>query len=183
MGWTWFDWTIVVCIVASVIGGLVSGFFRTACSLIGLLLGLSVAAWNYHRVAAFLMPLVRIETVANTIAFFLIAIVIMALFSFLGTILGRTFQKLGLGCLDMIGGGVLGFIQGLVMVMIGILVAVAFFPKAQWLVQSQLPRQFFGALHVSTKITPQDLAEKVREGLRLLEQESPPWMHPGQGST
>ena len=93
-----------------------------------------------------LLPLVRIEAIADAIAFFLIALLVMALFNLLGTILGRTFEWLGLGCLDTLGGGVLGFMQGVVLVMLGVLVAVAFFPEAEWLAQSRLPRQFFGAL-------------------------------------
>jgi membrane protein required for colicin V production len=179
---TWVDWTIVIVLAASAIGGLMQGFFRTACSLIGLVFGLSVAAWNYPRVAAFLLPLVRIETIADTIAFFLIAIVIMALFHLIGAFLGRAFKWIGLGCLDRIGGGILGLMQGAVLVTIAILLAVAFFPKAPWLTESRLPRHFFGALNVSTNITPKDLAEKLRNGVRLLEQESPSWMHPGSHS-
>jgi hypothetical protein len=62
-----------------------------------------------------------------------------------------------------------------------ILVTVAFFPKADWLTQSRLPRQFFEACHISTHVTPQELAERVRQGLRTLELESPHWLHPNGG--
>jgi membrane protein required for colicin V production len=174
---SWIDWAIVIILAASAVGGMMRGFFRTACSLIGLIFGLSLAAWNYPRVAAILLPMVRIETIADVIAFFLIAILVTAIFHILGALLGRAFQWIGLGCLDRIGGGVLGFFQGAATVTIAILLAVAFFPKAKWLTTSQLPRQFFGAIHMSTRVTPEQLAERLRKGLRLLEQESPAWMH------
>ena len=180
---TWIDWAIVIVLAGSALAGLAQGFFRTACSLVGLLFGLSVAAWNYPRVASFLLPLVHNETIANAIAFFLIAILISAIFHLIGSILARALRWIGLGCLDRIGGAVLGLMQGVVLVTIAVLIAVAFFPDASWLNESRLPRQFFGALNIGTHITPDELAERLRKGLRLLEQESPPWMHPEKPAT
>jgi membrane protein required for colicin V production len=177
---TWVDWAIVIFLAVSVLGGLQTGFFRSVCSLGGLLLGLVLAAWNYARVAALLRPLVRIEAVADTIGFLLIALVVMALAGVLGSILARTFHQLGLGCLDRLAGGVFGLFQGAGLVTLCILVAVAFFPTAHWLTEGKLPRQFFGACHLSTHVSPAALAERVREGLRMLEEESPEWMHPGR---
>jgi membrane protein required for colicin V production len=142
------------------------------------LLGLVLAAWNYARVAALLMPPVRIEAVADTIGFLLIALVVMGLAGIVGTVLARTFHRLGLGCLDRLAGAAFGFLQGVLLVTLCILVAVAFFPKAHWLVEGRLPKQFFGACHVSTHMSPAELAERVRNGLKTLEEESPQWMHP-----
>jgi membrane protein required for colicin V production len=178
---TWVDWAIVIFLVVSVLGGLQQGFFRSVCSLGGLLLGLVLAAWNYPRVAALLRPLVRIESVADTIGFLLIALVVMALAGVLGSILAKTLHKLGLGCLDRLAGGIFGLFQGALLVTLCILVAVAFFPTAHWLVEGKLPRQFFGACHLSTHVSPEYLAKRVREGLRTLEEESPEWMHPDRG--
>jgi len=180
---TWVDWTIVIVLACSALGGLAQGFFRTACSLLGLIVGLSLAEWNYGHLASMLVPLVRFEAVADAIAFFLIAILVMALANIIGSILGKTFDMLGLGCLDSLGGAVLGFMQGLVLVTLGVLVAVAFFPNAQWLANSRLPRQFFSACHMSTHMSPAELADKVRSGLRILEEDSPEWMHPGGGAS
>lgn len=177
----WVDWGIVIALASSVIGGLVQGFFRTACSLIGLIFGLTLAAWNYGRVAALFRPLVRVEAIANAIGFFLIALIVMVIANAIGAVLSRILNKIGLGCLDSLAGGVLGFFQGVVLVTLAITVTVAFFPQAGWLAQSRLARQFFGACHMSTHLSPEELADKVRHGLRLLEQETPPWMHPGNG--
>lgn len=177
---TWADWAIIFVLLASVLGGMFQGFFRTACSLAGLLFGLSLASWNYGRVAAFLMPMVRIEAVADVIGFFIIALLVVALANVIGSFLGKTLDWLGLGCLDMIGGAILGLFQGLVFVTLSIMVAIAFFPGAQWLTQSQLPRQFLGAIHISAHITPDQLMDRVRQGIHTMEIESPNWMHPNQ---
>jgi hypothetical protein len=42
---------------------------------------------------------------------------------------------------------------------------------------------FFGACHLSTHMSPADLAERVRDSLKILEQESPWWLHPGVGQS
>ena len=176
---TWVDLAIVLILAGAIIGGLRQGFFRSVCSLLGLIVGIALACWNYGRVAALILPLVRIAPVANAIGFLLIAFVTGIVFAILGAILRQTSRGIGLGCLDILGGGVIGLVQGLALVMILILAAVAFFPNEQWLTESRLPRQFFGALHLSTHVTPQELAEKLRQGLSLLEQETPSWMHTG----
>ncbi len=87
------DWAIVIIMVIAVLGGMSQGFFRSFCSLAGLVLGLAVAAWNYGHVAALLLPVVRIRAVADTIAFLLLALLIMAVAAFLGSFLARAFAR------------------------------------------------------------------------------------------
>jgi len=177
---TWVDWAIVIFMVLSVLGGLKQGFFRSVCSLGGLILGLAIAAWNYTRVALLLKSFVHIESVADTIAFLLIAVLVMVIAGIIGSILAKALHKLGLGCLDSLAGAVFGFFQGALLVMLCILVAVAFFPTSRWLVEGKLPKQFFGVCHLSTHISPTELAQRVRAGLKTLEEESPEWMHPNR---
>ncbi len=93
-------------------GRALAGFFRSACSLGGLLLGLVLAAWNYGRVADFLLPLVRIEAVADAIGFLLIALLVMAVANVVGATISKTLHRMGLGCLDRLAGGAFGLLQG-----------------------------------------------------------------------
>jgi membrane protein required for colicin V production len=176
---TLVDWAVVIIMLCAVLAGLAQGFFRSVCGLLGLVLGLVIAAWNYTRLAALFLPLVRIPAVANTIGFLLIALIVMALIGLIGNLLAKTFRSLGLGWLDGIAGAVFGFFQGALLVVIGILVVVAFFPQTHWIADARLPRMFFGACHVSADVTPAELGERVRSGLRAWEAESPRWMHPG----
>jgi membrane protein required for colicin V production len=177
---TLIDWIIVAILVASVIGGLVEGFFRSAFSLGGLILGLILAAWNYQWVAAIFVTVVRNRMVSNAVAFLLIAIAVMIVAHIAGALLSKLFHKIGLGCLDRLAGGLFGLFQGALFVTVCILVTVAFFPEAAWLTQSKLPKHFFGACHLSTQVSPSGLAERVREELKTLETSSPQWMHPHQ---
>jgi membrane protein required for colicin V production len=174
----WADWVILAVLTAATLGGLAQGFFRTAASLAGLILGLTLAAWNYHRVGIVFMPIFRVEAVADTVAFLLIALLVMGLANLIGGAIGKVADKLGLGCLDGLAGAILGFIQGVVLVAIGIMVTVAFFPGQDWLIEARLPKLFFGTLHVSENVTPGELGDRLRKGLLLLEHESPGWLKP-----
>jgi membrane protein required for colicin V production len=175
------DWAIVLVMVLAVLGGLTQGFFRSVFSLGGLLLGLVLAAWNYDRIAGLLLPLVRIQPVADAIGFLLIALLVMALAGITGNVLAKTVHGMGLGCLDRLAGAAFGFLQGALLVTLVVLVTVAFFPQAHWLAEAKLPSLFFGACHLSTHMSPAELAERVRQGLKVLEEESPRWLHPESG--
>jgi membrane protein required for colicin V production len=175
----WVDAAIVLVMILTALGGASEGFLRSASSLVGLVLGLAVAAWNYGRAAAVLLPLVRFQPAANALGFVLIAICVMGLVGFAGNFLASAVHGIGLGCLDKLAGAAFGLLQGAMLVTLMILVTIAFFPRAHWLVEARLPRLFFGACHLSTHLSPAELAQRVQHGLKLLEEESPQWLHPG----
>jgi membrane protein required for colicin V production len=182
-GMTWVDWVIVIAIASMVLGGLSRGFLRSASSLLGLLLGLALACWNYIWVGALFKPFVKLVEVADVVAFLLISVVVMAVAGLIGSILAKTFQKIGLGWLDRLFGGAFGLLQGVVLVTIVILVTVAFLPDSHWLMDAKLPRHFFGFCHLSTRISPDELASRVRLGLKFLQEGTPVWMHPHTGDS
>ena len=177
----WVDWVIVLVILLAVLGGLREGFFRSACSAAGLLLGLALATWNYAWLASWLMVFVRIETVADVIAFLTIALAVMGLAGIAGQIVSNAVHGMGLGCLDRLVGAAFGFLQGTLLVMVVILVALAFYPRAHWLARAKLPKYFFGACHMTAHMSSEEMAERIRHGLLLLEDETPQWLHPGKG--
>ncbi len=179
----WVDWIILAVLAASIIGGMAQGLFRTVFSLAGLVLGTALASWNYARLARAFLPIVHFEAVANAIGFVLIAIMVMFVANLIGLILKKTFRGMGLGCIDVTGGAVVGFVQGTLLVTISILVTVAFFPGTAWLTQAKLPRAFFGACHLSTHLSPDELSGRVLDGLKALERESPKWLHEKNGGS
>jgi membrane protein required for colicin V production len=179
----WVDWIILAVLVGSVLGGMAQGLFRSVCSLLGLILGIALADWNYARVAVAFKPIVRIEAVADAIAFVLIAVVVMFLANVAGITLSKMFHWMGLGCIDIMGGAIVGFLQGALLVTVCILVTVAFFPQTQWLTQAKYPQMFFGALHLSTDVSPDELSRHVMDDLRTLKHETPKWMHEKNGGS
>ncbi len=174
---TWVDWAIVIVLAGATIGGITQGLLRSACSLLGLISGLLLAAWNYGRVAALLLPLVRIEAVANAIGYLLIALVIMVIANLLGALISGMVHKIGLGCLDRLAGILFGFVQGAVLVTLSIIVVLAFFPKSPWLAEATLPKYFLGACQATTHLSPGELANRVRHGIDAMQKQAPEWMH------
>ena len=73
---------------------------------------------------------------------------------------------MGLGCLDKLGGAVMGFLQGALLVTVCVLVTVAFFPAQQWLAEARLPGMFSGAFHLSSTVSPGELGDRVRDGVK-----------------
>ena len=111
-----------------------------------------------------------------------LALIVMGLAGVAGKILSKVFHHMGLGCLDRLAGAAFGFFQGALLVTVVILATLAFFPKAHWLKEAQLPRYFFGACHLSTEMSPADLSARVRRELKALKDESPEWVHPDSGT-
>jgi membrane protein required for colicin V production len=170
---TWEDWAIVIVLCFSAIHGLARGFFRTACSLIGFLLGFALAAWNYAKVASLLQPLVRENIVADVLAFLLIAALVGVVSSMVGSSLSKAFHLLGLGCIDKLGGALLGLVKGAALVTLAILATITFFPDANWLQASRLPRHFFAACRLSASyLDVEELSKRVKSGLERFEQYS-----------
>ena len=174
----WADWAILGVLAFSVFGGMAQGFVRSAFSLAGLVLGFVLATWNYTLAAKMFNHVVPSQTVANAIGFVVIAILVMLAAAVLGGALQRMFRWAGLGCLDTLLGGIFGFLQGVMLVIVFVLVTVAFFPGASWFAGARLPQLFFGAAHLSIDISPKGLEDKAQDSLRKLKKDSPEWMHP-----
>ena len=85
----------------------------------------------------------------------------MVVATLVGGFLAKAIHKMGLGCLDQPCRGSLRICEGALLVTVCILVAVAFFPETHWLAEARLPRYFFGACHLSTRVSP---AESVGRG-------------------
>jgi membrane protein required for colicin V production len=175
----WVDWIIVAGLLLATMGGMAQGFFRSFFGLAGLVLGYMAATWNYARVGKIFLPLLQVEGVANAVAFLLIIVIVMLLGALVGGFLEKTFRWAGLGCIDTLLGAVLGFLQGVVIVMVFVVVTLAFFPGTEWLTNAKIPPMFFEACHVSMEMSPKELDHQVQDTLKKLKRESPGWLRPG----
>ncbi len=172
------DMAIVIVLAISAMVGLAQGFVRSLSALAGLVFGLSLACWNYHRPAAALQPLVRSQRLADAIGFVAIALTIMLIIGFLGALIARALRFVGLGWLDMLCGAALGVLEGAGLITICIIVSIAFFPKSQWMAGSKLPQYFFGLCDQTMNMSPNDLSKRVRDGMADIEKHTPSWMQP-----
>lgn len=172
------DLAIMVVLAIAAIVGLMQGFVRSLSALAGLVFGLALACWNYHRPAAVLLPLVHSPGLANALGFVIITLFIMLILGFIGAVFAKALRFLGLGWIDMIGGAALGFLEGAGLVTICIIVTIAFFPKSHWVEQSRLTPMFFSLCDEVMEMSPSDIAKRVRDGMAGIEAHSPSWLNP-----
>ena len=97
----------------------------------------------------------------------------------IGNLLAKAFKMMGLGWLDRTRRrGLSVFFKGWCWSWCVILVIVAFFPQEQWLAESTCRDMFFGALHVSTHMTPSELVgPRPIRVCDLVEEESQRLLH------
>jgi membrane protein required for colicin V production len=172
------DVVIVLLIALSAVVGFQSGLIRSVFSLVGLILGFSIASWNYARVAAQLTPYTHNPALSNVISFCLIALLVMVAVGALGYMLKTVIHAVGLGWLDRITGLFFGVLSGAVLVTVLIVVLAAFYPSTNWLDGSRLTRYFLGSAHISVNVTPDELKQRIVDGLNVLEKDSPAWLRP-----
>lgn len=172
------DWVIAAIVILAVIGAAKNGFFVEAFSLGGVVLGLLVASWNFQRLMPSLLQVIHTPAVAEAIAFLLIALSIMIIAGVVGRILNRTAHTIGLGWLDRLVGAAFGFLKGCVVVTLGVMALAAFYPHCGWLDRSQLAPYFLSAAHTTTAVTPEQLGERIRDGVKIIRDVQPDWLKP-----
>jgi membrane protein required for colicin V production len=172
------DWIIAAILVLSVIGAAKNGFFVEAFSLAGVVLGLLIASWNFQRLMPWLLQAVHTPAVAEAIAFLAIALVVMIVAGLVGRVLHRTVHSIGLGWLDRLVGAAFGFLKGCVVVTLGVMALVAFFPQCGWLNHSQLAPYFLSVAHTTAAVTPAELGERIRDGVKIIRDAQPDWLKP-----
>ena len=95
-----------------------------------------------------------------------------------GRILNRTAHTIGLGWLDRLVGAAFGFLKGCIVVTLGVMALAAFYPQSGWLDHSRLAPYFLSAAHTTTAVTPAELGERIREGVKIIRDAQPDWLKP-----
>jgi membrane protein required for colicin V production len=176
------DWFIAAIVVLSVVGAARNGFFIEAFSLAGVVLGLLIASWNFQKLMPWILHAIHTPAVAEAIAFLAIALAIMIVAGFIGRVLHWSARSIGLGWLDRLVGAAFGFLKGCVVVTLGVMALAAFFPHNGWLDHSQLAPYFLSAAHTTTAVTPTDLGDRIRDGVKIIRDAQPDWLKPQAGN-
>jgi membrane protein required for colicin V production len=172
------DWIIVIVLAISVLTAFREGFFVSLFSLGGLILGLMLASWHYLRLMPFVGRFVHSKSAAEAVSFLLIALVVMVACGIVGRLLRMLFHTIGLGWADRVLGAAFGFLRGAVLVTIAVMALAAFLPHLSWLDESRLARYFLSAAHQTAVVTPSDLADRIRTGVKTLQEAQPDWLRP-----
>ncbi len=172
------DWAIVIILIVSVLSAAKHGFFVEAFSLAGVVLGLLLASWNYQKLLPWINSWVHSPGAAEAIAFIAIAIAVMVIAGLAGRLIRWSVRSIGLGWADRFIGAIFGLLKGCVLVTLGIMAIAAFLPHATWLDRSKIAPYFLSAAHEVSVVTPAQLGERIREGVKMIRDAQPDWLKP-----
>lgn len=172
------DWVIVAVLAISVFTAFRTGFFVASFSLAGVLLGLILASWNYQRLMPTVGGLVHSKPAGEAISFVLIALSIMVICGIVGRLLRSLLHVIGLGWADRLMGAAFGFVRGGILITLGVMALAAFLPSLGWLDDSRLAHYFLNAAHQTAAVTPTVFAERIRAGVKSIQDAQPDWLRP-----
>lgn len=172
------DWAIVIILIISVLSAAKHGFFVEVFSLAGVIFGLLLASWNYEKPLPWLQHWIHSPGVAEAVAFVVIAVVVMIAAGLAGRLIRWSVRSIGLGWVDRLVGAAFGLVKGFVLVTLGVMAIAAFLPHATWLERSRLAPYFLSAAHEASIVTPADLSQRIREGVKLIRDAQPDWLKP-----
>jgi membrane protein required for colicin V production len=172
------DWVILAVLAVSVLAACKQGFFLSAFSLGGVVLGLLLASWHYQRLVGPMGKFIDSIEARQVVSFLLIALGVMIVCGLLGRLFKALFHRIGLGWADRLLGAVFGFLRGAVVVTLGVMAIAAFLPQKTWLEHSQFATYFLNAAHGTAAVTPADFANKIRSGVKTIREAQPDWLRP-----
>jgi len=143
------------------------GFFHEFFALAGTVVGYLVAAWEYHRLAAWYAHYVTSQWTADIAGFFTIFLAIVLLAGLVGRLASWAVHGIGLRWFDRFLGGVFGFIRGFVVSAVIVLALAAFAP--QWgLQQSRIAPVMLVSSRALIWAAPAELRQRFWDGWNLL---------------
>jgi membrane protein required for colicin V production len=158
------DWVIVAVLVVSVLVAAAQGFFFEVFSLVGLILGYLLAAWEYWRLAPWFLRFTNSQAAANVAAFLTIFSVVAVLAGIAGKLTRWAMKEAGLGWADRLLGAAFGLVRGVVAVSVAVLAMATFYPDSGLFRGSQLGRYFLITAKAASWVAPSDVRQMFRDG-------------------
>ena len=167
MSLSMLDWVIVLVVLLSTVQAISQGFFREFFSLLGIVAGYLIAAWEYRGLASVCAHYIETPWIANLSAFFVIFVVVALIGGSIGHLSSWAVRSIGLRWFDRILGAVFGFLRGVVISAIIVLALAAFAP--QWgLTQSRIAPLMLVTSRGLIWAAPAELQRQFWDGWNLL---------------
>lgn len=162
------DWVIVAVLVLSFVMAALQGFLYEVFSLVGVVVGYIVAAWEYRAIAPWLLPYVKSEWIADSVAFLLIFMAITILAGIAGKVSRSLAKEVGLRWFDRLLGAAFGLLRGAVIVMVIVMAMASFGPGSKMLAESRFGQYFLVMGRGASWIAPSELREQFRRGVTAM---------------
>ncbi len=153
----WVDIIIIVYLALSVLTGFMEGLIRTVLSIIGLIVGIILAAHFYIQLGN-ILTFISNKNVANIVAFVIILVAVMIIAAIIGLILRSIVKNIMLGWVDKLGGAVIGFILGVLSIS-AILAVIVKYDNASVITNSKLSGFFLNQFPVVLKLLPSSFSD------------------------
>src|SRR5437588_9628964 len=125
------DWIILGFLAFSVTAAAIEGFFHEAFKVAGLVVGYLLAAWQYHRLAAWFAPHLKSPWLGDIAGFLIIFIALVVLAGIIGRVVRWAVKEAGLSWFDRSLGAAFGVLRGALMVAVILMGMTAFTPTSQ----------------------------------------------------
>jgi membrane protein required for colicin V production len=122
----WLDFAIILVIIGFVIAAYLAGLIREAVTLVAAILGIVIAGYLYDDLAADVLVFMDDEDAAQAISFLILVGAVYLFGQIVALLLSRTASLLMLGWVDHIGGAFFGFLKGLIIVQVLLIIFAAY---------------------------------------------------------
>jgi membrane protein required for colicin V production len=159
----WLDFAIIFIIVVIVLGAYAAGLIREGVTLAAAIAGIVVAGLLYDNLATDILVFMDDEDAAQAIAFMILAGAVYLFGQIVAIMLNKTASLLMLGWADRIGGAFFGFIKGLIVVQV-MLILFAAYPSLNLnaaVAQSELASYFIDDVDVVLWVLPDNFDSRV----------------------
>ena len=175
------DWLFLAILAYSTITAFVRGIVLELFSLVGLVVGILVASWEYQRVVTPLSSLVNhvvhvSSSTCNILSFLVIVLGVMLLAGLTARLIRSTAHMIGLGFFDRLLGAIFGLARGCLIGVALMMAATAFLPNSDWVANSRLAPYFLAGVHAVSFVVPHGLQQLILNGIGQLKHNAPDWI-------
>lgn len=175
---TAFDWFLVVLVVISTVAAFQKGIIRVLLSLGGVIAGILIASWNYEPVAVRLERSIASIAICEVVAFLGIFLLVFILVTLVARAIAKTVKAIGLGFVDRLLGAAFGLVRGVLLGIVAMMIAAAFFPESTWLRDSALSPYFLIGARAVSFVVPSQFGDRISIGAKYLLHETPELFRP-----
>lgn len=157
----WLDVVLAVILLVTVIMGLVRGLIKEVVGIVAIIAGFILAARYYVSLADLIGRLIHQPTVAKFLGFIIIFLVVIAAGSLIAWLLSKL-MKGPLKFVDHLLGGLVGFLEGVLICGVFVFALLVFPLNKQALLNSRLAPYCYGLTKAMIHLIPQDLKDQFK---------------------
>jgi membrane protein required for colicin V production len=165
MNFNWFDISLLVLVLMSVVSGFQAGFARVTIGFVSAIIGLWLAFWSYRIPAEWLKSVIPNTTVDNVLGFVIIFAVVVAIGGLVALVLSKLFNWIGLSWFDHFLGGAVGLVRGALVVaaLVAAIIAFAPSPTPSFLNQSAILPYASSVASAIAQMAPRELKDAFEQ--------------------